>query len=144
MKRSEALVPLSHDHHHALYVAKLLRDAAKPDGDAGSARAAFTEFWEREGMRHFRIEEEVLLPGSGLAGPSDDPQVARMLDEHLEIRRLVEALPAAGPQELAELGQALSVHVRFEERELFPRIEESLPPDQLDLLASRIAAAEGR
>ena len=73
MKRSEQLKPLSHEHHHALFIAKRLRDEGE------EAITAFAEFWRSEGELHFRIEEEVLLPGSGLGGPGEDADVARML-----------------------------------------------------------------
>jgi hemerythrin-like domain-containing protein len=67
-----------------------------------------------------------------------------MLDEHLDIRRRVRRILEgdASEDEFGELGVALTSHVRFEERELFPRIESLLDQDGLDDLASRIAAAE--
>jgi hemerythrin-like domain-containing protein len=138
VKRSEQLKSLSHEHHHALFVAKRLRD----EGD--QAVAAFIEFWKNEGEAHFRIEEEVLLPGSGLEGPGSDDDVARMLDEHLDIRRRARRVldGQASAAELGELGTALTSHVRFEERKLFPRIEARLDQAALDDLASRIAQAE--
>ena len=65
-----------------------------------------------------------------------------MLDEHLAIRR--EALRvAAGEATVAELhalGGLLHDHVRFEERELFPRIEDALDEAALSQLAEAIEA----
>ena len=60
MKRSAALRPLSHDHQHALDAALRLR-RAEPD-TLCAAVDHFLEFFEREGRRHFAIEEELLLP----------------------------------------------------------------------------------
>lgn len=141
MKRSESLKPLSHEHHHALFVAKRLRDE---QGD--EPVTAFVEFWKQEGEVHFRIEEEVLLPGSGLEGPGSDDDVARMLDEHLDIRRRAQKVleGRASPEELSELGTTLAEHVRFEERHLFPRIEETLGEDELAELGARLEEAEAR
>jgi hemerythrin-like domain-containing protein len=138
VKRSEQLKSLSHEHHHALFIAKRLRD------EGSRALEAFAEFWRKEGEVHFRIEEEVLLPGSGLDGPGSDPDVARMLDEHLDIRRRVRRVleGEASEDEFGDLGVALTSHVRFEERELFPRIEALLDQGELDDLASRLAEAE--
>ena len=138
MKRSEQLKSLSHEHHHALFIAKRLRDEGSQAGEA------FVEFWRGEGEAHFRIEEVVLLPGSGLEGPGSDPDVARMLDEHLDIRRRVRRVldGDASEDEFGGLGVALTSHVRVEERELFPRIEALLDQAGLDDLASRIAKAE--
>ena len=140
MKRAPALQPLSRDHLQALLAAKRLRSAT----DAGAASRDFLAFWESEGQHHFRVEEEVLLPGWALHCAVDRVAVARMLDEHLAIRR--EALRAtaeeASIEELRDLGQLLNDHVRFEERELFPMIEASLDPDSLRRLAMAIERAE--
>ena len=140
MKRSEALKPLSREHHHALFLAKVVRDQ-KGEGDS---RQRFLDFWGEEESIHFRIEEEVLLPGSNLSGPDEDPEVARMLADHLAIRRGAARVIAdeAGPDELVELIERLHDHVRFEERELFPRIEKDLPEDRLGKLAEAIRQAE--
>ena len=135
MKRSAALTPLSHDHQHALDAALWLRRT----GDA-AAIARFHEFFEREGRRHFDIEERLILP----ALPPDDPEwapgVARVREDHAAIR-------AAADSELTEsdaraLGERLNDHVRFEERTLFPLLESRLAPDELDRLGIAIAAAE--
>lgn len=143
MKRSEALIPLSHDHHQALFVAKLLRDAPDASDRGESARSAFMEFWQNDGEVHFRIEEELLAPGAGLPAGVATDGLTRMREEHALIRGLVGSLAAeSDPDQLRDLGQALSDHVRFEERELFPLIEETLAGDQLEMLGSLIAAAE--
>ncbi len=142
MKRAEALRPLSREHLGALLVARQLRGAADPE----RATATFLDFWREDGQRHFRIEEEVLLPAWALAGEVDRAGVARMLEEHLAIRR--EALRlAAGEASLAQvqaLGTALYDHVRFEERQLFPLAEAAFDAAGLDRLAAAIEEAEAR
>jgi hemerythrin-like domain-containing protein len=136
MKRAEALRPLSREHLVALTVAKKLREATDPP----AASAEFLEFWEVDGRDHFRAEEEVLLPVWALYAEVDRVGVARMLEEHLEIRR--EALRLAREEvtieRLQKLGQLLHDHVRFEERELFPRVEEDLDEGAADQLAKQI------
>ncbi len=140
MKRAEALRPLSREHQGALAVAKVLVDAT----DAAVASERFLSFWEADGRRHFRIEEEVLLPGWALAAEVDRAGVERMLREHLEIRRgaLRLAAGAAGLDELRALGNLLHDHVRFEERELFPLVEAALEAEELERLGAAIDAAE--
>jgi hemerythrin-like domain-containing protein len=140
VKRAEALRPLSREHLAALTAAKALREAADPR----RAGASFLDFWQRDGRRHFRVEEEVLLPGWALAAEVDRPGVARMLEEHLAIRRAALRIEAAEASlsELHELGQLLHDHVRFEERELFPLVEAALEPAALDQLGAAIEAAE--
>jgi hemerythrin-like domain-containing protein len=140
-----ALTSLSRDHHHALRVAQRLRRA--DDATASAARADFLDFWVREGRRHFRIEEDVLLPGFARYGDAGDDRVVRVLVEHVDLRRRAtdleaDAQPAIG--ELRTLGQRLNDHVRFEERVLFPLIEQAVPPSQLAELALELAREEGR
>jgi len=140
MKRAEALRPLSREHLGALLTAKRLREAT----DLDEARSTFLDFWQGDGVRHFRIEEEVLLPTWAVHAEVDRDGVARMLDEHLAIRR--EALRfEAGQTNLEEaqaLGQLLHDHVRFEERQLFPKVEGALDDSSLARLAVAIEKAE--
>ena len=46
------------------------------------------------------------------------------------------------PATLRELGERLESHIRFEERVLFPIIEEALPVDELERLGAAFARAE--
>jgi hemerythrin-like domain-containing protein len=139
MKRAEALRPLSREHLNALHAAKVLREGK----DLEAVTDVFFDFWESEGQRHFRIEEEVLLPHWARYGEVDQPGVARMLREHLVIRREALRLKAgeASLEEAQELGRLLHDHVRFEERRLFQIVEETLDPDSLAELATRVEAA---
>ena len=142
MKRDAALTDLSHDHHQALYQALRLRRAGQDD--LSEVREAALEFWSRDGAKHFRIEEEVLLPAFAAAGDPHDAAVVTVLVDHVWIRERMERL-AADELDLAaahELGERLAAHVRHEERVLFPLIEETLDADSLAALGKRIAAAE--
>ncbi len=140
MKRAEALRPLSREHLVALLAAKKLKEADDLEEEA----RAFLEFWRNDGKRHFRVEEEVLLPGWAMHAEVDRNGVRRMLDEHLAIRREALRLEAGETtlEEARELGGLLHDHVRFEERWLFPMVEEALGPDDLARLAAAIEEAE--
>jgi len=143
MKRSPELSPLSHDHHKALAIALRLRRAE--DADASKTASAFFEYWQGHGADHFRIEEEILLPGWVDGDATADRTLAgRVADEHLEIRIAVRRLEGVDPSrdELQELGGLLERHVRFEERELFPQIEAGLDARTIAALGERIECAE--
>lgn len=140
MKRSEALTPLSRDHHQALSVALGLKRAERV-----GAGAAMVEFFNAHGREHFRIEEDVLLPGWLELDPHGDRAgAARLADEHLSIRVGVRRLRrgALALEEIHALGGLLEAHVRFEERELFPLIEARLSDADLARLGAEVAAAE--
>ena len=142
MKRSRALTPLSHDHQHGLAVALELTRAT--DESAAAAADGFLAFWRTEGAHHFRIEEEVLLPGAAAHVPPDHEAVERVLSDHREIREQASALGQGAwpPVQLHALGERLRDHIRHEERVLFPLVEEALPPEELSALGERIARAE--
>jgi hypothetical protein len=61
MKRHPALIPLSHDHHHALVEVRRLRRAADIPESAAVA-TEFLRFFAGETVEHFREEEELLFP----------------------------------------------------------------------------------
>jgi hypothetical protein len=142
MKRADALTRLSREHHHALVAAQQLRRATP--ATAAEARAAFGEFWREHG-RHFRAEEEILLPAYVAHGDPGDPVIARVLVDHVLIRSDAAALAGGGVvalNVLHRLGKRLAEHVRCEERELFPAVEAALPPEELDALARALEEAE--
>jgi hemerythrin HHE cation binding domain-containing protein len=143
MKRDPALISLSRDHHQALSAAQNLRRARRETRD--QARALFLEYWEVHGRAHFRSEEEVLLPTYAGHGDAHHPLVARVLCEHVAIRRRVDILarsPSPTVADLHELGAQLADHVRLEERELFPLIEHVMPPAELAALADALERVE--
>jgi hemerythrin-like domain-containing protein len=140
MKRDIALAPLSRDHQHTLAIAQRLRRATP--ATAEQAVAAFLAAWELEEKLHFRIEEEILLPAYAARADPGDPIVLRVLLDHLVIRCHAEQLATdASVQRLHALGERLASHVRLEEREMFPLIEECLSDVELSTLGARLEAA---
>jgi formiminotetrahydrofolate cyclodeaminase/hemerythrin-like domain-containing protein len=135
VRRHPHLQPLSDDHHSALVLARRTRLAAERCRDGGT----LTKTWEDVTRRfaselepHFRVEEERLFPQ--LESKGERPLVERARADHARLRELARAGPdLAATKEFAEL---LHRHVRFEERELFPRAE--------SLLALPILEAAGR
>jgi hemerythrin-like domain-containing protein len=114
-------------------MAKRLREESPED-----VTEAFAVFWREYGVAHFRTEEQVLVPASGL--PPEHEMIERLFREHREITEMADAVgPDSTPDQLHDLGEALTAHVRFEERELFPLIESRLDDLQLDALASRLS-----
>jgi hemerythrin-like domain-containing protein len=139
VKRSPELAQLSRDHHVALEAALLLRRAG--DENLAAAVERFTEFWRERGERHFEIEEELLLPAVGEEDAEWAGHAARVRREHGEIR--TRSAQISGDLAAArELGELLNDHVRFEERTLFPLLEERLSRAALSELGTAIERAE--
>lgn len=128
MKRHPSLLALSREHHTALSLAIRLKKAAL-SGDPSrieDARGTLVVRFAAELEPHFAEEERTLLPR--LATLGEIALVERTLNEHSRMRALVRKLadPAATHSAgacLAEFGDLLSAHVRFEERELFERAQ---------------------
>ncbi len=124
MKRLQVLIPLSHDHRHALVEARRLRRAANRDDDPSGAATAFVRFFRTSSVAHFREEEEVLFPLVIDVKEAHALLVQALLD-HQHLHALVATLEAGRNVRatMSELGERLEAHVRLEERQLFPLIE---------------------
>jgi iron-sulfur cluster repair protein YtfE (RIC family) len=145
MKRHPTLVPLSHDHHHALVEARRLRCAAEGPGSS-TAASAFLRFFASETVCHFRAEEELLFP-TVVDFPAAREPIIQALLEHQRIRARAALLRDRldGRRALAEimreLGELLEAHVRHEERRVFPLIESLL--DDRTLAAVELSRSDG-
>jgi hemerythrin-like domain-containing protein len=139
MKRHPALIPLSRDHHNGLVRALRLRRAAT-DGDAAARLVAareFVEFFRNDERVHLRDEEEELFPLLLRHVPSQPAPLRQARAQHMQLEgfaRKLEIAVAAGSvdrETLAGAGELFDAHIRLEERQLFPLIEELVPDDEL-------------
>jgi hemerythrin-like domain-containing protein len=154
MKRHPALIPLSRDHHDGLVQAVRLRRAAA-DGDASARLAAAREFMEsfrNDERLHLRDEEEELFPLLLRHVQSEPAPLREARVQHLQLEGLARTLEIAvtagsvDRETLDAAGELLDAHIRLEERQLFPLIEELVPDDELRRLelASRDATCAAR
>jgi hypothetical protein len=108
MKRHSALIPLSHDHHHALVEARRLRRAADSDEDPEPVAAAFADFFVAVNVPHFREEVETLFP---LVADFDEarPLVVEALPDHQRLHALVAELRRSSEvrRAMREIGELL-------------------------------------
>jgi hemerythrin-like domain-containing protein len=143
ISRHETLIPLTHDHHHALAQARRLHDVSKMADITERRNRAndFLDFYFGRAIRHFHEEEELFF-----APLVDDPRagdlIVRAVVDHLRLHALVRMIKRqltdgeADQETLGEISRILTEHVRFEEKELFPLIERLIPEDQLQDLAT--------
>jgi iron-sulfur cluster repair protein YtfE (RIC family) len=143
-RRHDSLIPLTHDHHHALAQTRRLRSAAKDDGrELLGQSQAFLDFFHDDTVNHFREEEEVVFPLAVDDGRAKD-LLARVMMEHLQIHALVSRLEVevaesrVTPESASELATALEAHIRFEEGKLFPLLEEVVADDRLTAISLRL------
>ena len=135
MKRHEALIPLSRDHHQLLILAQVLKQDVPayknmPTTPEGQRDYALERF-QKVISPHFRWEEEVLLPLAEKYGDKLQRQAQQVRDEHKDLRKafaqLLDASVEDLPQQLDLLGRQIAAHVRFEERRFFEKLQEMLP-----------------
>lgn len=123
MPRTGALLPLSREHHASLVMARAARKAAESEDSAAYFAVAerIEAHWQIVLAAHFAQEEALVR----LAEESlDAATVARFFAEHAELRMLACGPCALEPAaRLRRLGDLLAVHVRFEERVLFPQLQ---------------------
>lgn len=96
------------------------------------------EFWLPDGQEHFREEEEILLTAYAQHADIDILEVQDMLIEHVKIRALIDTILKMDDIEISvmhQLVKLLDLHIRKEERVLFPMIEQALPEDVLAEIA---------
>lgn len=143
INRHEALVPLSRDHFTGLaHASRLIKAAGKDRAARHLALSGFIDAWNAEIADHFDDEERLFL------GHIDADDKQRLLEEHARIRALaIEARELKhsvdpSPERIRHIGQTLNDHIRWEERELFGRIEGRLDEEQLNAIAKSTASIE--
>jgi quercetin dioxygenase-like cupin family protein/hemerythrin-like domain-containing protein len=125
VRRHPALVPLSHDHHHALVQARRLRR------EGAAAAREFLRFFASETTRHFREEEELVFP---LLYEDEPEQLREVLLQHQRLRALARRL-RDGEDVARELADLLEAHIRLEERDVFELVQRLVPEERLAAIA---------
>lgn len=126
MKRIPALQPLSREHHTALTLAKACERAVQSCDEERITKTCLRVLnaFSDELEPHFQIEEQSLLPLLHKAGNRLLEQ--RTMEDHRRLRALLDGLRQNDAKALDGFGKLLTEHVRFEERELFPALENLL------------------
>ncbi|MGN6165980.1 MAG: hemerythrin domain-containing protein [Flavisolibacter sp.] len=136
IKRSEHIKQLSKDHHFTLLFSWKIRQGLKHEVDGDRIKKYVAHFWKHDMKPHFLEEEKILF------APVKDDQVQKAIDDHRKIERQVDTVlqsPADKVSEqLLQLAGLVDAHVRFEERELFPHLEKTLTPAQLEVIGEQL------
>jgi len=136
IKRSEQLAPLSREHHEGLLFAWKIKQGLKNGTDVKLIAQFVQWYWENHLQEHFREEEQLLAAHL----PKDDALVQRMVDEHQNIEALIRINENIADEALlTELADAITSHIRFEEREFFPYAEKLLSVEQLNLVYEELS-----
>ena len=144
LKRNKALHFLSHDHHHGLLLAQLIKKGSPkyknmPDTTEGKKDYSI-RFYNDELIKHFKDEEKILFPVVNGKDDEIDNLFEEIITEHKKIEQLINQLETDDEVEntLDELGHILESHIRKEERILFGKIQEVLTEDELTALENQV------
>jgi iron-sulfur cluster repair protein YtfE (RIC family) len=125
---------------HVRWRTELTRQAR--EDEAGRISRLLT-LWDAEILPHCRTEEEVLLPELARRLSEADAVIVFTLGDHVVLRQLVRELRGgeepARAAALARLERKLPEHFEFEERTLFPTLQDTLGCDGLARLAGEFA-----
>jgi hemerythrin-like domain-containing protein len=130
LKRSEELQPLSRQHHNGLLFCLLLQKGLKKAADPDVMKEFIQNFWYKDLQHHFELEERFLDPLKNKY-PGLKEQLNRMVQEHYDLKNIINEI-ALSPsyKSINELTGRLDAHVRFEERMLFPLIEQTITEEE--------------
>lgn len=144
MLRDKNLIPLSHQHQHALALCVRI---GKAFADAGATPDVHP--WEQEIVKafdeeisfHFQAEERVLFPAADRHEELQD-LVDSLRIEHTLIRRNVDRARSRQftVTDLQVFTATLSEHIRKEERQLFEPMQQLLSPAELDRVGREMQA----
>jgi hemerythrin-like domain-containing protein len=139
MLRDKNLIPLSHQHQHALAMCVRIDRAVQAAGlDLPAWQAEVHQIFEQEIRIHFEAEEQVLFPAAVRLGL--EPLVQELLQEHAILRESF-SRAAAQIMDISELhlfATKLSAHIRKEERQLFEAMQRLISPEQMQEIGAAL------
>lgn len=141
MERHKSLISLSNDHHHGLSIAQKLKYGYKPSSskdaeiNTDEKKELVLKFSDEYLHKHFRLEEDIIVPYL-----PENELIKRMLDEHIKIYELLYIIEVRDPDDelLNHFAEKLEAHIRFEERELFPMLQQTLTEEQLNEIGKKM------
>jgi hemerythrin-like domain-containing protein len=143
MLRDKNLIPLSHQHQHALALCvRIDRAQAIPEADLEAWQAEVEQHFAQEIAIHFSAEERVLFPRA-TRYPELAALIADLTADHAALRESF-ALARERRMSSADLisfALRLSNHIRKEERELFERLQQLMSYADLAALGGQVEEA---
>ncbi len=141
MLRDKSLIPLSHQHQHALALCvRIDRAVQAGDLDMLAWQAEIQQIFVGEIRNHFEAEERELFPVALRFA-----ELARLVEELLSEHTLLRDYFALAtertmdPAKLHDFARKLSSHIRKEERELFEALQRLLTAEELARVGTELS-----
>ncbi|WP_353145401.1 hemerythrin domain-containing protein [Chryseobacterium sp.] len=133
MKRNQNIILLSRDHHFGLLCSWKIRQGLKKEIETGRIKKYILHFWQNHLEEHFREEEQILC------AYLEDEYTERIRSEHAQIKVLASQIEhSEDTRLLSDFADLLEQHIRFEERNWFPHLEEKLNHAVLDRIGKEL------
>ncbi len=129
MKRHEALVQLSRDHHFGLLLCWKLKEGLKREVSVERMSKYIGLFYLHNLKPHFAEEEETIFKILG----EDHPLIKEAISQHRIFRTMIQE-GFKTTEQIEEFRALLELHIRTEERQIFPEIENQATTEQLEEL----------
>ena len=135
MKRSEHIIELSRDHHVGLLFCWKIRQGINKNITTERMVQYIDYFWHNNLKNHFDEEETCLFI------LKDDSKCLIAIEEHKAIETLIKYIlnTNVSYENLSALADMVDNHIRYEERDLFPYLEQTIPPAELEIIGKKIA-----
>src|SRR5579863_4800339 len=140
MLRDKSLIPLSHQHQHALALCvRIDRASPIPNADLAAWQVEIAQLFQSEIAIHFAAEERVLFPAA-LEFDELKLLIEELRADHAWLREQFNGTVAQtlSASDVTGLAARLAAHIRKEERRLFERLQQLLSRDQLADLGRRL------
>jgi len=137
LKRHQAIVSFSRDHHFGLLLVWKIRQGLKKAINPERISNYVTFFYREDLEKHFDEEEKLLFSKLSV----DDLLRRRAEVDHLAIYALAAAIEQRkdDPILLKHMADTLEEHIRFEERELFKHLQKRISETELKLIEARFS-----
>jgi len=130
IKRGRELVALSRDHHEGLLLCWKIRTGLRLETESKRIIDYVLYSFDHHLRDHFTQEEAIVFP---LLNETDERRT-RAIAEHQHVYQMIEKMASNTESATALLpafADFLEAHIRFEERDLFPYIEQQADSDAL-------------
>jgi iron-sulfur cluster repair protein YtfE (RIC family) len=137
IKRNQAIVSFSKDHHFGLLLVWKIRQGLKKAVSAERICNYILFFFKTDLKKHFNDEEQLLF----CKLPVDDVMRKQAEAEHQAIYKLVATMEQKKYDStlLNQFADELEKHIRFEERELFNHLQNNIAAKDLEEIAKRFS-----
>ncbi len=134
IKRHEALIHFSRDHHFGLLLTWKIRQGLKKNVATERISNYILFFYENDLKKHFADEEKHLF---SQLSPVDALYI-QVMKEHEDIYRLIASIEKnpASTTVPSDFADTLEKHIRFEERVLFNHMQNIFTAEKLETILS--------